>query len=65
VGVFWGEFAKREPAANALMLQSLFSWLAQGRLKPHVSRVVGLADVTQVLEDLLNRRIVGKVVVRP
>jgi NADPH2:quinone reductase len=65
VGVFWGEFAKREPAANALMLQSLFGWLAQGRLKPHVSRVVGLADVPQVLDDLLNRRIVGKVVVRP
>jgi NADPH:quinone reductase len=65
VGVFWGEFAKREPAANALMLQSLFGWLVQGRLKPHVSRVVGLADVPQVLEDLLNRRVVGKVVVRP
>jgi hypothetical protein len=30
-----------------------------------VSRVVGLADVPQVLDDLLNRRIVGKVVVRP
>lgn len=65
VGVFWGEFAKREPAANALMLQSLFGWLAQGRLKPHVSRVVGLADVPQVLEDLLKRRVIGKVVVRP
>ncbi len=65
VGVFWGEFAKREPAANGLMLQSLFGWLAQGKLKPHVSRVVGLAEVPQVLDDLLHRRVVGKVVVRP
>jgi NADPH2:quinone reductase len=65
VGVFWGEFAKREPAANGLMLQSLFAWLVQGRLKPHVSRVVGLAEVPQVLEDLLQRRVVGKVAVRP
>ncbi len=65
VGVFWGEFAKREPAANALMLQSLFGWLGQGKLKPHVSRVVGLNEVPQVLEDLLDRRVVGKVVVRP
>jgi len=65
VGVFWGEFAKREPTANALMLQSLYGWLVQGKLRPHVSRVVGLAEVPQVLEDLLQRRVVGKVVVRP
>jgi NADPH:quinone reductase-like Zn-dependent oxidoreductase len=42
-----------------------FGWLVQGKLRPHVSRVVGLAEVPQVLEDLLQRRVVGKVVVRP
>jgi hypothetical protein len=30
-----------------------------------VSRRVGLAEVPQVLEDLLARRVIGKVVVRP
>lgn len=65
VGVFWGDFARREPAANGLVLQALSGWLAQGRLRPLVSRRVGLAEVPQVLEDLLARRVIGKVVVRP
>jgi NADPH2:quinone reductase len=30
VGVFWGEFARREPAANRAMLNELFGWLVQG-----------------------------------
>jgi NADPH2:quinone reductase len=65
VGVFWGEFAKREPSANAMMMQSLLGWLAQGRLRPQVSRSVPLAEAPQVLDDLLHRRLVGKAVVRP
>lgn len=65
VGVFWGEFAKREPRANQMMMMALAGWLSQGKLKPHVSRVVSLAEVPGVLEDLLARRVIGKVVVKP
>ncbi len=65
VGLFWGEFAKREPKANFAMLKELFEWLGQGRLKPHVSRVASLVEVPHVLEDLLQRRVIGKVVIRP
>ena len=65
VGVFWGDFAKREPKANFAMLKELFAWLKEGKLKPHVSRVASLADVPRVLDDLLQRRVIGKVVIRP
>ena len=65
VGVFWGEFAKREPKSNFAMLTELFSWLAQGKLKPHVSRTYALADTPRALEALLERKAVGKLVVRP
>jgi NADPH2:quinone reductase len=65
VGVFWGDFAKREPQANAAMLTELFSWLVQGKLKPHVSWVATLAETPKVLEALLQRKVVGKVVIRP
>ena len=44
VGVFWGEFARREPKANFAMLKELFAWLKEGRLKPHVSQVYPLAE---------------------
>ena len=44
VGVFWGEFAKREPKVNFAMLKELFAWLAEGKLKPHVSHVYAGRD---------------------
>ncbi len=65
VGVFWGEFAKREPQANQAMLTELFTWLAQGKLKPHVSRTYPLAEAPRALEALLERRAVGKLVIKP
>jgi len=65
IGVFWGEFAKREPQANQAMLTELFTWLAQGRLKPHVSRTYRLADTPLALEALLARKAVGKLVIVP
>ena len=65
VGVFWGEFAKREPRENARMLGELFGWLAQGKLKPHVSRAYPLRETPQALEALLERRAIGKLIIDP
>jgi NADPH2:quinone reductase len=64
VGVFWGEFAKREPERNKAMLAELFTWLAQGKLRPHVSRVYPLAEAAHALEALLARKAVGKLVLK-
>jgi NADPH2:quinone reductase len=65
IGVFWGQFAQREPKANAAMLQQLFGALLAGRLRPHISARYALADAARALEDLLGRRAVGKLVVMP
>ena len=65
VGVFWGDFAKREPKANAAMLAELFGWLAAGKLRPHVSKTFSLHDVPLALRSLLDRAAVGKLVVVP
>jgi NADPH2:quinone reductase len=65
VGVFWGDFARREPQANQTMLAELFSWLVQGRLKPHISHRYPLAETPRALEALLARRAVGKLVINP
>lgn len=65
VGVFWGEFARREPKANAAMMRELAAWLVAGTLKPHVSHTFGLTDTAAALRLLLDRRAVGKVVIRP
>jgi NADPH2:quinone reductase len=65
VGVFWGEFAKREPGRNRAMLTELFTWLGERKLRPHVSRAYPLAEAPQALAALLARKAVGKLVLKP
>jgi len=65
IGVYWGEFARRDPAGNRTLLAQLFGWLVQGRLRPRVSKQYSLAETPQALEDLLQRRAIGKLVVCP
>jgi len=65
VGVFWGEFAKREPKANAAAMQQLMGWLADGTIKPRISGRYALADIAQALNDMAARKVMGKVVIKP
>ena len=65
VGVYWGEFAQREPQRNAQMIAGLMQWLAQGKLRPPVSRVYPLHETPRAIDDLLQRRAIGKLVIRP
>lgn len=65
VGVFWGEFAKREPRANAAGMLELLGWIRTGQLRPLISKQYALADAPQALADMAARRVVGKVVVVP
>lgn len=65
VGVFWGDFAKREPKANLAAMQELMNWLAAGKIKPHISGRYALADTPKALNDMAARKITGKVVIQP
>ena len=62
VGVFWGEFAKREPRRNAEMLGQLAAWYAQGKVKPVLDRVLPLAQLPEAFARMSSRQVVGKVV---
>ena len=63
VGVFWGDFARREPKAFAASMQQLGRWYAEGRLKPHVSQTLPLARAADAIKLLASRQAKGKVVV--
>jgi len=65
VGVFWGEFVRREPKANAAAMRELIGWLAEGKIKPHISGRYALADTPKALNDLADRKVTGKVVIQP
>ncbi|HQT68720.1 MAG: NADPH:quinone oxidoreductase [Rhodospirillales bacterium 20-60-12] len=65
VGVFWGEFARREPKGQIRCMTELFGWLLAGQLKPLVSGHYQLADAPQALVDMAARKVTGKIVITP
>ena len=65
VGVFWGEFARREPQANVAAMREMLGWMADGKLRPLVSQRYALADTAQALNDMADRKVTGKVVIVP
>lgn len=65
VGVFWGEFARREPKANAANLARMLLWIAEGELRPLVSARYPLEQTSRALSDMAARKVTGKVVIVP
>lgn len=65
VGVFWGEFVRREPELNAQNMMQLFGWLHERKIHPLISKRYPLAQAPQALDALLARQAVGKLVVTP
>jgi NADPH:quinone reductase len=62
VGVFWGEFARREPKANAKMLGELAMWYAQGKVKPAIDRKLPMHELLQAFSLMSTRTVRGKLV---
>ncbi|HEV2369374.1 MAG TPA: NADPH:quinone oxidoreductase family protein [Acidimicrobiales bacterium] len=63
VGVYWGAFAGRESESNRANMDALGRLFQEGKLRPVVSAVYPLERAAAALEDLGQRRAVGKVVV--
>jgi NADPH2:quinone reductase len=65
VGVFWGDFVRKEPQANLAAMRQMLGWMAEGKLKPLVSRRYALQDTAQALKDMAARKVTGKIVIVP
>ena len=65
VGVFWGEFARREPKANLANMMQMLGWMQEGKIRPHISARYPLEQTTQALLDMAARKVTGKVVIQP
>lgn len=62
VGVFWGDFARREPKAFAESVAQLGRLYREGRLRPHVSATFPLERAKEALKLLASRKAIGKLV---
>ena len=63
VGVFWGDWLRREPQAYADSLRQLGQWYREGKIKPHVSATFPLERAADALKLMADRKVKGKVVV--
>ena len=64
VGFYWGGYARFKPSVLTDSFTQLFTWYSEGRLKPHVSHVLPLAQANEALQLLIDRKATGKVVVQ-
>jgi NADPH2:quinone reductase len=62
VGVFWGDFARREPRQFADSVRQLGAWYAEGKLRPHVSQTLPLERAADALKLMAARQVKGKIV---
>jgi len=65
VGVFYGASRTQEPDVAEAVASELEALTAAGKIRPLVSQRYRLEEVPKALRDILDRRIIGKVVVEP
>ena len=62
VGVFWGDFARREPKANAAALAELAKWYAEGKVKPVIDQRMPMEQLRAAYARMGSRQVRGKLV---
>jgi NADPH2:quinone reductase len=62
VGVFWGAFTRNEPENNRRNNEELIELFVQGKVKPHIHATYPLARTAEALNEVLNKRVSGKIV---
>lgn len=63
VGVYWGNFLRRDPETTRAHMRDLFALHASGAVRPPVTRTYRMEEAGQALRDVMERRVKGKVVI--
>lgn len=61
VGVFWGDFVRREPAAFQASMAELMRWYAQGKVKPAIDCRLPMDRLPDAYARMATRGVMGKV----
>ena len=65
VGVRAGEYARRFPERGKAIRDAMLALAAEGKLTPHIDRVLPLERWREAFAAMAGREIVGKVVLEP
>lgn len=63
IGVFYGAMISKQPELIQEIQSDLWALLDEGKLNPYVSARYPLSEAPQALQDLLDRKVTGKVVI--
>lgn len=64
IGVFWGDFSRREYEKNKEMLKELMEWYEKGLIKPLIDSVFDMADLKTAYAKMSSRGVKGKLVLK-
>ncbi len=65
LGVYWGDSVRHDPAGHLRNMRQLMAWYAEKKINPVVSERFPLARAQEAMQRLLDRRVMGKVVILP
>ena len=61
MGVFWGDFVRREPKVYAAAMGQLAQWYAQGLIKPVIDCKLPMAELPAAYARMGSRQVLGKI----
>jgi NADPH2:quinone reductase len=62
VGVFWGDFAKREPEKNTVMMNTLAEMYNKQQIKPKIDQIMPMSELMAAYDKMNARSVLGKLV---
>jgi NADPH2:quinone reductase len=65
LGVFWGQWVRLEKDDYKATIATLADWCAAGKLSCHIQKIYSLAEAPQALKALAERKVMGKLLLRP
>ncbi len=64
IGVFWGDFSRREYDKNRAMLLELADWYQRGLIKPLIDTVFDMSELKTAYAKMSSRGVMGKLVLK-
>jgi NADPH2:quinone reductase len=64
VGVFTGAWMEKFPEQAARMNETLAQLLAEGKIRPHIDRILPLEQVKEAMRAVANRTVQGRIVLK-
>ena len=61
VGVFSGAWSEKFPEQAARATDTVMEWVAQGKLKPHVDRVLPMEQAAEAMSAIADRTARGRI----